>query len=217
MRENEKKCVNLHKIYRKMKKTFYVPLMFAGLLLCNCHCAKTAPKDGDDKDSTKVTDTLTVADSTMWGRMGEGTSMNVMEFVTEKGDTLYLSRYSESTGLDAQVIGDIRNFSDRFAVTTRGTTVDEGQSLQTCVNVSQMMGLWKSSKGSLTLYADGTADNGAANYTSWQMCNGKLVLSGKVTTEYGETARIDTMLIEQLDDDSLKLTTPQHEIISYGR
>lgn len=201
-----------------MKKALYVPLLMASVLMSNCHCSKTGDPNSPDSASLLTGDSLqTPADSTLWGRMGEGTSMNVMEFITDNGDTLYLQRYSEQTEQEGEVVGFVRNFTDRFAVTTRGKNIDEGNSIQTCVNVSQMMGTWKGKDGNLSLYVDGSADNGFAHYTSWQMVNGMIVLSGKISTEYGETDRIDTMQIQYLDDDSLKLLTPQHEVLSFGK
>lgn len=201
-----------------MKKTVIVPVLFASLLLCNCHCTKSNPTDGTDSEKQKPATDTAMADSSIWGKMGEGTSMNVMEFVTDKGDTLYLSRFCEETGNDAEVKGDIRNFSDRFAVTMTGSNEEEVHSILSCVNVSQLMGTWKDATGgTLTLYIDGTADKGPANYTAWQICNGRLILSCKVSTEYGETSRNDTMIIDQLYEDSLKLLTPQHEVLSFGR
>lgn len=200
-----------------MKKTLFIPALFACLLLSNCRCG--SQNAGDHNDTLQI-DSMRIAetpDSTLWGRMGDGSSMNVLEFITEKGDTLYLAKTSEQTQLEADMIGGLRNFTDRYAITTRGAQVDEGLSIQTCINVSQMMGTWKNEQVKLSLFADGTADNGAANYTSWKVMNGKLVLSGKTNTEYGETDRIDTMTIVRLDDDSLFLTTPQHESLAFGR
>lgn len=211
----KKKLYFCVKLLETMKKTLCVPIAFACLLAFDCQCTEKKEKD----DDTLQIDTIQpqVLDSTLWGRMGEGTSMNVMEFITDGGDTLYLSRTSEQTEQEAEMIGDLRNFTDRFAITTRGANVDEGTSIQTCINVSQLMGTWKNSSSTLALYVDGSADNGVANYKSWKVMNGKLILSGKVTTEYGETDRIDTINIVQLDDDSLKYVTPQHEIVAFGK
>lgn len=199
-----------------MKKTLYVPILFSLLLLSNCRCGKKAGNDVNSPENDTVGQ-VENRDSTLWGRMGDGTTMNVLEFITDEGDTLYLSKMSEETEQEGEMIGSVRNFTDRFAVTTRGEAVDDGASLLTCVNVSQLMGTWKTSDMVLSLYADGTAGNGMANYSGWKVMNGKLVLAGKVNTEYGETDRFDTLQILRLDEDSLLMVTPQHETIAFGR
>lgn len=203
-----------------MRKPLLLPLLLLSLLLVECRPTQT--NDKDTADSTKVDsaqhDSIATVDSTLWGRLGDGTSMHVLEFITDKGDTLYLSRTSEQTQLDAEMMGTIRgNASDRFAVTTRGKQVDEGLSLQTCINVSELMGMWKNAKTQLFLYADGSAQSNANDYTKWQIVNGKLLLSGKAQTEYGETDRTDSLRIVWLDEDSLKLQTPHHEELSFGK
>lgn len=199
-----------------MKKSALVTIFALVLItLTRCQCTQ--------KPATNTTDTLdslpfdTIVDSTLWGHMGEGTAMSVVEFITEAGDTLYLPKTNEQTGEDADMMGDIRNYSDRFAITIKGSLEDEFTSIATCINVSEMMGPWRSGTNTLTLYVDGHADQKGGEYNGWKIRNGHLVLTGKVNTEYGATERSDTMTILYLDEDSLHLLTPQHETLKYGR
>lgn len=199
-----------------MKKAFIVLIAFAALAFCACNSCK---KGNDVSDTIKVGDSIKIVeavDSTLWGRMGEGTAMNVVEFISDKGDTLYLRKQSDE-GEPAHMVGSISNFTDRFAITVASIGDEESAYLLTCINTSQLLGVWKNKDTKLSLFADGAADNEAAKYTQWRLINGKLVLSGSTTTEYGETARTDTMIITLLNEDSLKYTTPQHEEVKLGR
>lgn len=87
------------------------------------------------------TDTLlliTMPKSAIWGHLGEATGMSVIEFITDDGDTLYLRKESEITGRSGIIYGSIRNYTDRFCI----TTTDGGETLLKAVNVSQMQELW---------------------------------------------------------------------------
>ena len=162
----------------------------------------------------KDTVTATVQDSTLWGHLGEDSSMNVYQFVTDDGDTLFLLRHAEN-GVFSQLLGSTEVDKDRYAVTI-GTDGEEPY-IRVLVNTTQLMGVWKNKEDELAIYADGHAEASQTKYTQWQMVNGRLVLSGKTSTEYGETDRTDTMTLTWLDQDSLKFITPQHIEVAYGR
>lgn len=161
--------------------------------------------DGDSlmNDSVFDTDSATAtADSTMWGHMGEGTSMNVIEFITLDGDTLYLCREDANTGQMAQMLGDLRNANDLLAITTlKGN--EEEPVIATCINTTQMMGVWKNGKERVAFYADGSADNEASTLHNWQIANGELILTLEQNTEYGTIQRNDTMKLVELTDHEL--------------
>lgn len=200
-----------------MKKTLFVPVAFAAMAFFVCNSCKN--NKVEDNDSTNTGDSIKIeeaVDSTLWGRIGEGSGMSVVEFISDKGDTMYLRKESED-GTIASMLGSLRNNTDRFAVTVANAADPEAAYLLTCVNVTELMGVWKNKNLKLSIFADGAADCEASKYTGWKMINGKLVFTGTTTTEYGETARVDTMIITQLDEDSLKYMTPQHEEIKLGR
>lgn len=91
--------------------------------------------------ATDNTDTLlviTMPDSALWGHLGEGTGMSVLEFVTDAGDTLYINKESETSGNLGIIYGSIRNYTDRFCI----TTTDDGNALIKAVNVTEMQELW---------------------------------------------------------------------------
>lgn len=74
----------------------------------------------------------------LWGHLGERTGMSVLEFITDKGDTLYINKESEITGKPGIIYGSIRNYTDRFCL----TTTDGGETLVKAVNVTEMQELW---------------------------------------------------------------------------
>lgn len=203
-----------------MKKTvLFSSLLAVAWCVLLCTSCKDKPNGGDDADSLQ-TDSLNlpvqVADSTVWGRLGEGTSMSVYEFITDDGDTLQLLRTSNE-GEDGIVLGDINPEADRFAVCIGHRGEEGSECIRTLINTTQLMGVWKAEGRQLTLSVGGDAYSNVSGYSGWQLVNGKLVLRGTMTTEYGETDRIDTMRISWLDKDTLKLITPQHEEIAFGR
>ncbi len=111
-------------------------------------CGPAAENKGGSASQTQVsatdvndTDTLlliTMPKGALWGHLGEATGMSVIEFITDDGDTLYLRKESEITGRSGIIYGSIRNYTDRFCL----TTTDGGETLLKAVNVSQMQELW---------------------------------------------------------------------------
>lgn len=202
-----------------MRKSI-IPALILGFVLAVASCTSCREKSDDVAiDSLlamKDTISSAVKDSTVWGHLGDGTSMNVYQFVTEGGDTLYLRR-SSAEGNDGCILGNIQVEKDKYAVTIGNHEEEDDMYVEVMVNTTQLMGVWKNKEDRLSLYADGSADGQMAKFSRWKMMNGKLILTGKVTTEYGETDRIDTMTIAWLDKDSLKLITPQHVEIAFGR
>ncbi len=124
--------------------------MFAATVcsMCMVSCSPTDERKDVSVNEAKAdcpeshdVDTLlliTMPKDALWGHLGEATGMSVMEFITDNGDTLYLKKESEITGRGGIIYGSIRNYTDRFCV----TTTDGGETLQKAVNVSQMQELW---------------------------------------------------------------------------
>ena len=202
----------------KVMRKIILPAAFAAVVLMAGSCTgcqeRKAEVAVDSMLVVKDTVTVTQKDSTVWGHLGEDTSMNVCQFVTDEGDTIFLLRHAEN-GEFSQILGSTEVDRDRYAVTI-GTDGEEPY-IRILVNTTQLMGVWKNKEDELALYADGHAEGRLTKYTKWQMMNGRLVLSGKTSTEYGETDRIDTMTLTWLDRDSLKFITPQHVEMAYGR
>ena len=135
-------------------------------------------------------------DSTLWGRLGEDTGMSTLQFITDKGDTLELFRTNQYTGEDGKLIGEIRNTTDRFAITVTA----DGETVMTAINTTQLEEIWKS------------ADTNP--YDGWKLWNGHILLSGIQQQEIGAVCRIDTMDIMTLDRDSLVIRNHVGQIIT---
>ena len=138
-------------------------------------------------------------DSTLWGRLGEDTGMSVLQLITDNGDTLDLYRTNPYSGEDGILTGDIRNYTDRFAMTVS----EDGESMLTAVNVTQLQQQWKNEKGSIDIRDDGSIEAEDMTYIGWKLWNGHLLFSSEQQTEYGTSTRVDTMEILRLDDDTL--------------
>lgn len=99
---------------------------------------KETPAYRPDVHKTDTLLLITMPKDALWGHLGEATGMSVIEFITDGGDTLYLRKESEITGRSGIIYGSIRNYTDRFCI----TTTDGGETLLKAVNVSQMQELW---------------------------------------------------------------------------
>lgn len=134
-------------LYNNMRRINYI---FTAVVCCLyiISCSPVSEhKDASANEhpilNPKVQDTdtlllITMPKDAMWGHLGEATGMSVIEFITDSGDTLYLRKESEITGRSGIIYGSIRNYTDRFCI----TTTDGGETLLKAVNVSQMQELW---------------------------------------------------------------------------
>lgn len=124
-----------------MKKKTIISALLALSLLGACTGGKTETSATEQEIQHSDADTLlvlVVPDSAIWGHLGEGTGMSVVEFITDEGDTLQLEKDSETTGKSAVIRGEIRNYTDRFCI----TTMDNGETLKEAINVTQMQEMW---------------------------------------------------------------------------
>lgn len=132
--------------------------------------------------------------------------MNVVEFITSAGDTLYMCKEDANSGHIAQMFGSLRNTTDLLAITTTPSCNEDEPVIATCINTTQMMGVWKNGKERIAFYADGSADNDAATLHNWMVANGELILTLEQNTEYGTIQRNDTMKLVDLTDNELIYT-----------
>ncbi len=162
---------------------------------------------------------ITLPDSTLYGRLGEGTGMSCLEFITENGDTLVLNKMSEYTGEYGNILGTIENYTDRFGI----VTADNNQCVHVAVNINQLAQRWKSvenKKDGFQLNEDGTASplsQTSPQYTAWRLYNGRLLLNVKVMGEYGEEIRTDSTTIVSLDPNTLVIRDHNNQIFKYYR
>ncbi len=151
-------------------------------------------------------------DSAFYGHLGEGTGMSCLELVTEEGDTLVLNKVDEKTGNYGLILGEIANYTDRFAI----TTVDDDQNVLVALNVTQLERSWQSVADSLKgfrLMPDGKAaalKDVGHRYDAWSLYNCMLVLqTGRQETQDASTG-CDTLRILKLTPDSLILQSAEN-------
>lgn len=196
------------------KSIFYLLLSVFIMLSCKENKEKPAiEKPYESKISNLV---AMPADSMLYGHLGEETGMSSLQFITNAGDTLSILLNSPSQNTEAVLLGEIRNYSDEIGVCVRNEG-EEGLSLTTFLNISQLKEKWISEDKVLELQDSGKISPSQLNYTDWHIENAQLLLTGTQTTEYATTQRVDTAQIKRLDADSLVLAIPRHGIISFGK
>ena len=137
------------------------------------------------------------------GTIGDGTSMNVIEFVNDDGDTLYISKNGQS------VMGGV-TVGDELEVIYNVSKEDLFASV--AVNLTALQHIW-SQRGadgreqSLELNSGGRATtyNMAIDYDSWEVKDGLLLLHSPKRIGDEKPAVVDSFEIMQLTTDSLVL------------
>ena len=170
-----------------MKKSIIFTAVFGSIaLLASCNGGKT-----DNADAQRDTLNVGSADSTIYGKCGEGTMMNTLELVTDDGKTLTFT-IDEENGSDVQ--GGMVS-GDRMAVTYY-KTADENIAHKV-INLTTLLGRWTSLDKNFTINEDGSIESSiqaeSKPYTAWTTCNGKLILN------------TDTFEVLALGADSLSL------------
>lgn len=161
------------------------------------------------KDYMEMSDSVTtiLPDTAFYGHIGESTGMSVLEFITENGDTLILNKTDEETGNPGQILGDIRNYTDQYAIIRNNNL----QSIRIALNITQLIQEWQSSTDPLhgfQLHADGKAkalSSAQFKYNQWSLYNCRLVLLKEFEGEHGSETQSDTMDILELSADTLVL------------
>ena len=193
-----------------MKKASYlIAILVLGTLVGCKPTQKAAPQEEVQEDTVEV---ALVPDSTLWGHLGEDTGMSTLQFITDRGDTLEIYRTNQYTGEDGQLMGEIRNLKDQFAVTLAA----DGESLLTAINASQLMRKWQAEKGEMQIEKDGSITSQDLPYRAWQLWNGRIMLTSTQQLEYGTANRVDTMEIVTLNRDSLILRNRLNQLIKFG-
>lgn len=137
------------------------------------------------------------------GTIGEGTSMNVMEFINDDGDTLYININGQA------VMGGV-NVGDEVEMIYNISKEENVASV--AVNLTALQHLW-SQRGadgkeqSLELNSGGRATtyDMAIDYDSWEVKDGLLLLHSPKKLGDETPAIVDTFEIMQLTRDSLAL------------
>ena len=176
------KSVNLY----QMKYIKLLTILCCGIILASCNGGKT-----DNAEAQRDTLNAGSADSTIYGKCGEGTMMNTLELVTDDGKTLTFT-IDEEKGSDVQ--GGMMS-GDRMAVTYY-KTADENIAHK-IINLTTLLGRWTSLDKNFTINEDGSIESNiqaeSKPYTAWAICNARLILN------------TDTFEVLSLGADSLSL------------
>lgn len=179
-----------------MKKLNLLLLSFVAFILFSCE-----EKKPEVPNIVPVDELPAIVEA--HGRVGEGTSMNVIEFINDEGDTLYIYANSHSI-MGGLAVGDelkiIYNVKDDDLIASMA------------VNLTALQHVW-SQRGadgkeqSLEIDEKGRATtyDMSVEYESWDVENGLLLL--RVPKKIGDEspAIVDTFEIMQLTPDSLVL------------
>ncbi len=170
------------------------------IIMVGCNMKKEKPQ-------VVVDDEVEVADSTVYGVCGSGTSMHSLELVTDAGDTLtYIILDAEADMDGGETKGVVSNVEggfmagDKMAVT--GMETVEGELVATrVINVTSLLGHWTSIDRNFVIEEGGTVHSEVKAetnpWTSWKILNGQLLLNR------------DTFDITSLSADSLYLENPK--------
>ncbi len=139
-----------------------------------------------EKSQVVVEEEVEVADSTMYGVCGDGTSMHSLELVTDAGDTLTYTILDAEADLDGEVANGIVSHvegglmsGDKVAVTGRKV---EGELIaDRVINVTSLLGHWTSLDRNFEIEEGGTVRSSVKAesnpWTSWKILNGQLLLN----------------------------------------
>lgn len=137
------------------------------------------------------------------GTIGDGTSMNVMEFINDDNDTLYITINGQA------VMGGV-NVGDEVEVIYN--VMEEDNVASVAVNLTALQHMWsqRGSDGheqSLELNPKGRATtyDMSVDYDSWEVKDGLLLLHAPKTLGNERPAVVDSFEIMRLTSDSLVL------------
>ena len=182
-----------------MKKVNVMLMALMALMLLSCEEKKKDPTP--DVTIVPVHEMPCMCEA--HGTIGDGSSMNVIEFVSDDGDTLYINKSGQEV-MGGLVVGD------ELEVIYNVTKEDVFASV--AVNLTSLQHIW-SQRGadgreqSLELNPEGRAAtyNMSIDYDSWEVKNGLLLLHSPKKIGDESPAVVDTFEIMQLTTDSLVL------------
>lgn len=162
-----------------MKHVVFLVASIMLLALVGCNAKKEKPQS-----VAEVNDEI--ADSTVYGVCGDGTSMHSLQLVTDAGDTLTYTILDSEADLDGEVSGGIVSnvegglmAGDKVAVT--GLKVDGELIANRVINVTSLLGHWTSLDKNFEIEEGGTVRSSLKAetnpWTSWKILNGQLLLN----------------------------------------
>lgn len=195
-----------------MKKAFnFVICMWVVTIVAGCH----SKSKSDDEDGIHIVDIN--ADSTMYGLCGPNSTKDTLFFITENEDTLKLV-FKEETSLKGTLVE-----GNRLAVVLEESQKNVAVSV---INISQLMGEWvepnpieEGALEGMQLLEGGAAtsiNSRSTFYKSWNIYNGKLVLTSTGSDFASSEEMVDTFSITLLTQDSLRLKGLEYQFF-FGR
>lgn len=155
-----------------MKKIGIILLVAAAVLTMGSCGNKTQKVPFDNGDSANMS-----IDSTLYGICGEATSMNMLQMLTDTGDTLMLD--ISNANEKEQVFGGLQ-VGDRMAVVPN----EDMTSAQIVINQTTLLGNWVmpnpidgSDEVGISIKEGGVAesiDQGTIIYRTWRLVKGRL-------------------------------------------
>lgn len=148
----------------------------------------------DNSKQNRVVDeeeVVTVADTALYGKCGEATSMHSLQLETDDGEDiiLYVDPDSGSLVLGGMMPGD--------RMTVSYEEKDMGKCITKAVNLTTLLGHWTSLDRNFLIHEDGTIESSLSSesnpYKVWSMVNTNIILNN------------DTFDILSLGADSLEL------------
>lgn len=155
-----------------MRKIVYV---FVAALLSGVVASCDYRKGVAQTDNTDSVD-VSVPDTAIYGVVGEGTTMHVLELITDDGKTMTFSISQDSL---SDVQGGIFA-GDKVTITTRPGT-DSDREVVKLLNLSSLFGKWTSIDRNFEIKEDGEVVSSVKAeshpYTQWSAANGNLILN----------------------------------------
>jgi len=185
-----------------MKRISILLAAMAVLMLLSCEDKKKGNTEVDTPVKVLPLDSIPGIHE-VHGTVGDGTSMNVLEFVDDNGDTIYVQVNTHA------IMGGV-HVGDEMSVIFN---VTQGENLgQVAVNMTALQHIW-SQRGadgkeqSLELDAQGRASTYgmSVEYEAWEVKDGRLLLRSPKRVGDESPAVVDTFEILQLTADSLVL------------
>lgn len=185
-----------------MKRISILLAAMAVLMLLSCEDKKKGNTEVDTPVKVLPLDSIPGIHE-VHGTVGDGTSMNVLEFVDDNGDTIYVQVNTHA------IMGGV-HVGDEMSVIFN---VMQGENLgQVAVNMTALQHIW-SQRGadgkeqSLELDAQGRASTYgmSVEYEAWEVKDGRLLLRSPKRVGDESPAVVDTFEILQLTADSLVL------------
>lgn len=196
-----------------MKKIAIMLLVVAVVLTMGSCGNKTEKVPFDNGDSIGVN-----VDSTLYGICGEATSMNVLQMITDTGDTLMLDI---SNARENELVFGGLQVGDRMAVLPNGTKTEA----KTVLNQTTLLGNWVmpnpidgSDEVGISIKEGGVAesiDQGTIIYRTWRLSRGRLEIV-LVRDGANDVEELNVYDIVKLTADSL-VYKDEEETFEYGR